>query len=37
MQEERSMKPRAAFFGKDKIDTTLARLIKNKRERTQIK
>ena len=36
-QEERSMKPRAAFLGKDKLDATLARLIKNKRERTQIK
>ena len=36
-QEEKSMKPRAAFLGKDKLDTTLARLIKKKRERTQIK
>lgn len=36
-QEERSMKPRAAFLGKDKLDATLARLIRNRRERTQIK
>ena len=36
-EKERSMKPRAAFLGKDKLDATLARLIKNKRERTQIK